>query len=176
METEFEVKILDIDVNKIISKLESLGAKKLKETLQKRYVYDFIPKKEKSWIRLRTNGEKTTLAIKEISSDKIDGTKELEISVDDFEKTNMLLEKLGHKHKLYQENKRISYILKGAEIEIDFWPKIPPYLEIEGKSTQEVEKIIKLLGYEKSQTVSINTLDVYKIYGIDLNLIKELKF
>ena len=41
MDTEFEVKILDIDVENTISKLESLGAKKLKEKDQKRYVYDF---------------------------------------------------------------------------------------------------------------------------------------
>ena len=176
MDTEFEVKILDIDVDNIISKLESLGAKKLKEKDQKRYVYDFSPKKENSWIRLRTDGGKTTLTVKEIENHKINGTKEIEISVDDFEKTNLFLEKLGYSNKGYQENKRVSYILDNVEIEIDFWPKIPPYLEIEGKSIQEVENIIKLMGYEKSQTTSINTTEVYKKYGIDIENIKELKF
>ena len=176
MDTEFEAKILDIDVNTIISKLESLGAKKIKEKEQKRYVYDFSPKKENSWVRLRTDGEKTTLAIKEIENHEIDGTKELEVVVDDFEKTNAILEKLGYNHKGYQENKRISYILDDVEIEIDSWPKIPPYLEVEGKSIQDVEKIVKLLGYEMSQTTSINTTEVYKKYGINIQDIKELKF
>lgn len=176
MKTEFEAKILEIDVDRIISKLKALGAKKVGEKQQRRFVYDFTPKKENSWVRLRTDGQKTTLTIKETQNDNIDGTKELEISVDDFDKTNLLLEKLGFAHKGYQENKRISYVLEGVEIEIDFWPQIPPYLEIEGKSVDEVEKIIKLLGFELSQATSIHTTDVYKKYGIDIDSIKKLKF
>lgn len=176
MQTEFEVKILNIDVNEIKAKLESLGAKFLKEKFQKRYTYDFTPRKEGSWIRLRTDGHKTTLTIKEIHNDQIDGTKELEIIVDDFEKTNLILEKLGYSHKAYQENKRISYVLDGVEIEIDFWPKIPTYLEVEGKSVEDVERVVKLLGFELSQTTSIDTGRVYKQYGIDIDSMKELKF
>ncbi len=176
MKTEFEVKILDIDVDEIVSKLESLGAEKIGEKEQRRFVYDFNPVKENSWVRLRTDSQKTTLTIKEIQNDEIDGTKEIEIEVDDFESTNLLLEKLGYKHKAYQENKRISYILDGVEIEIDFWPLIPPYLEIEGQSVDEVKKMVRKLGYELKQTTSINTKKVYEKYGIDSALIKELKF
>lgn len=176
MKTEFEVKILEIDVDKIISKLASLGAKKIDEKLQKRYVYNIGEKSDNRWIRLRTDGKKTTLTIKEIQNHNIDGTKEIEISVDDFEKTNLLLEKLGFVHKGYQENKRISYVHDGVEIEIDFWPQIPPYLEVEGESATEVENMVKLLGFDLSQTTSINTTDVYNKYGIDINLIRELKF
>ena len=176
MQTECEAKILDIDVNKIVSNLNTLGARKIGEKLQKRYVYDINPNNKNTWIRLRTDGEKTTLTIKEIQNNSIDGIKELEISVDDFEKTNLLLEKLGYVAKVYQENKRISYILEDVDIEIDFWPKIPPYLEIEAESIKEVEKMIEKLGFEKSQSTSITTRDVYKKYGIDLHSIKELKF
>lgn len=176
METEYEVKILEIDVDKIITKLEALGAKKVREKEQRRFVYDFSPIKDNSWIRLRTDGIKTTLTIKEIKTDEIDGTKELEISVDDFDKTTLLLEKLGYVHRSYQENKRISYVLNDVEIEIDFWPQIPPYLEIEGKSIEHVERVVKLLGYNFDHTTSINTTKVYLKYGIDIMSIKELKF
>jgi adenylate cyclase class 2 len=176
IQTEFEAKILEINVDELISKLNALGAKKIGEKMQKRFVYDFNPKKENSWIRLRTNGAKTTLTIKEIQNDNIDGTRELEISVDDFEKANLILEKLGYVTKGYQENKRISYILDDVEIEIDFWPQIPPYIEIQGKSIAEVERIIKQLGFELSQAISINTTEIYKKYGIDIDSIKELKF
>ena len=48
MQTEFEVKILDIDVPKMISKLSVLGAKKIGEKFQKRFVYDLDPPKENS--------------------------------------------------------------------------------------------------------------------------------
>ncbi len=176
MQTEFEVKILDVNVDEIKTKLNSLGAKFIKEKFQRRLTYDFTPIKEGSWVRLRTDGKKTTLCIKEIHNDLIDGTKELEIVVDDFEKTNLILEKLGYSHKAYQENKRISYTLDDVEIEIDFWPKIPPYVEIEGKSVEEVEKMVKKLGFQMSQTTSLNTESIYSIYCIDERKIKELKF
>ena len=44
MNTEYEVRILDIDVKEIKSKLDKL-AKFEWDHIQKRYVYDFIPKK-----------------------------------------------------------------------------------------------------------------------------------
>jgi len=176
METEFEVRILEIKPEKIIKKLEKIGAKKIIERNMKRYVYDFTPKQAGSWIRLRDDGQKITLAIKEITNDNIDGTKELEIKVDDFTKTNELLEKLGYKNKGYQENKRTTYELDGVEIDIDEWPKIPPYMEIEGKTKEEVEKTVKKLGYTMNDTTGINNIKIYKKYGINLDKIKTLKF
>lgn len=176
MKTEIEVKVLEIDVDMVILLLDKLGAERIGEKKQRRFVYDFTPKKENAWVRLRTNGSETTLTIKEIKNEDIDGTKEIEIIVGDFDKTNFLLEKLGYINKSYQENKRISYLLEGVEVEIDFWPRIPPYLEVEGKSVEEVKKIVTLLGFDFSKTTSVNTLGIYKKYGIDIEMIKELKF
>jgi adenylate cyclase, class 2 len=176
MTTEFETKILDIDVEKIMQKLEQLGARRIIERNMKRYVYDFTPKKKHSWIRLRFDGEKTKLAVKEIQNDQIDGTKEIEIEVDDFDKTHLLLHSIGYVHKAYQENKRISYMLDDVEIEIDFWPHIPPYLEIEGKSVKDVEQMVQKLGFEMSQTTTMNTKKVYEKHGIDVFSFNELKF
>jgi adenylate cyclase class 2 len=176
MNTEFELKILEIDIDSIISKLNSLGAKNLGEKNLRRFVYDMIPKKENSWLRLRTDGKKTTLTVKEIINAGIDGTKELEIAVDNFDTTHRLLEKLGFKPKAYQENKRKSFILNNTEIEIDFWPKIPTYLEIEGRSVEEVQKMVIILGFEQFQTTSMSVTEVYKKYGLDIDSFKELKF
>ena len=122
MHTEYEVRILEINQDEIMTKLEKLGAKKEWDLLQRRYVYDFIPKVEGKWIRLRTNGEKTTLTIKNLVSSEIDGTQELEIEVDDFQKCNQILNELGYEAKGYQENRRIQYTLNGVEIDIDSWP------------------------------------------------------
>ncbi|MDD5163119.1 MAG: CYTH domain-containing protein [Candidatus ainarchaeum sp.] len=176
METELEVKILGIDVESVKARLKKIGAKKVLERNMHRFVYDLMPGKTGYWLRLRYNGEKTTLAVKEIQSNKIDGTKETEITVSDFEKTNLLLNKLGFFAKAYQENKRISYKLGKTEIEIDFWPKIPPYLEIEAKSKTEIEKTVKLLGFSRSQATSIGVEEVYKKYGLNIHDFKELKF
>ena len=86
MHTEYEVRVLEIDRERLISRLEELGAEFCWDRIQQRYVYDFIPKIDNKWIRLRTNGDKTTLTIKNLVSSQIDGTQELEIEVDNFER------------------------------------------------------------------------------------------
>lgn len=176
MEIEFETKILDINVESMKKLLKEIGAIFIKEKFQQRYVYDFTPVNPDSWVRLRTDGSKTTLTIKEIHSDHVDGTKELEVVVDNFDVMHALLQKLGYSPRAYQENKRTSYTLHGVDIEIDEWPMIPPYIEIEGKSVEQVETVVNLLVNDMSETTAMNTTKVYAKYGIDLNKQKELRF
>lgn len=178
MNTEYEIRVLEIDQTKIEEKLNQLGAKYVDSFDQKRYVYDLNPKEKGKWIRLRTNGKKTTLTYKDIVSNTIDGTKEIEVTVSDFEKTNALLNKMGFIHKGYQENKRIRYDLNGCEIDLDFWPLIPPYLEIEASSEEEVLQVLKLLELEEEKVTTLNCEDIYlEFYDIDINKkgIKVLK-
>lgn len=179
MNIEYEVRVLEIDVLNFQKKLEELGAVKKWERLQKRYTYDFTPKRDNSWVRLRTNGEETTITIKTVvDKNDLGGTQEHEVVVSDFEKMNDILEMLGYKHRNYQENKRIRYILDEVEIEIDTWPLIPTYAEIEGKNKEVVIAILKKLDYFGSDKVT--TLDVTSIYNdiynIDVLNIKELYF
>ena len=177
MYTEIEERVLEIDVQNIIERLERLNATKVGEWKQKRYVYDFNPKRENEWIRLRDTGKQITLAYKNVEKDSIDGTKELEIQVSNFEETNQLLNVLGYKPKAYQENNRIRYMLNDVEIDIDSWPLIPTYLEIEGKSIEEVKQIEKLLEIDEKKITNLNCQSIYmEIYGIDINQIKELRF
>ncbi len=177
MQTEYEVRILEIDKEDIIKRLEELGATKKGKFEQKRYVYDLRPVEKGKWIRLRTNGIVTTLTYKDIVTNTIDGTKEVEFEVENFNKANEFLEKIGFKNRSYQENTRIQYILNDIEIDIDSWPMIPTYMEIEGKSEEEVIQMQELLNIDKNKLTTLNCDDIYKqIYGIDISAIKELKF
>lgn len=177
MNIEIEERILEIDIDNVIKKLELLNAVKVGQWHQKRYVYDFTPKRENEWIRLRSNGEKTTLTYKNIENNSINGTKELEIEVSDFDKTNELLNVLGYKSKAYQENKRVRYILNDVEIDIDSWPLIPAYMELEGNSIEAIKKVEELLEVNTSKVTTLNCQDIYKqIYSIDIDKISELKF
>lgn len=177
MKTEYEIRILEIDKEKMIKKLEELGAKRKGEFNQKRYVYDLKPADENKWIRLRTNGKDTTLTYKSVEEDTLDGTKEIEIKVDNFNLANEFLNKLGFIARNYQENNRIQYVLDDVEIDIDTWPKIPTYLEIEGKNEKQVNNMIKKLNLENSKITFLNCNSIYKeIYGIDILKIKELRF
>ena len=175
MHTEFEVRILEIDSEKVIEKLKSLNAVFEWDRIQKRFVYDFIPKQDNKWIRLRTNGDKTTLTIKNLVSSEIDGTQELEIVVSDFDRTNLILKELGYVARGYQENRRIQYDLNGVEIDIDSWPMIPTYLEIEGPSEDAVYNAVSALGFSKEDCTTRDVDGIYKDYGYNVLEISELK-
>ena len=177
MHIECEARALEIDKEEIERKLVSLGAKKIADFDYKRRVYDVIPKTEGKWIRLRTDGNKTTLAVKQINKETIDGTEETEVEVSDFEETNKILNSLGFFEKGYQENKRTRYVLNGIELDIDTWPYIPTYLEIEGKDSKDVEKMIELLEIDKSKVTTLGVLAIFEqVYKIDAGKIPVSKF
>ena len=176
MKTEYEVRVLEIDHDEMVKKLESLGAELQFDTLQQRYVYDFNPVIDSKWIRLRTNGIKTTLTIKDLNAKTIDGTKEIEIEVDDFDKTNQILEELGYKNRGFQQNKRTQYILDGVEIDLDRWPLIPEYLEIEGESEQAIYDCLDKLGISKDKIVTLDVSSIYTHYGYDGDALTNLNF
>ena len=117
-----------------------------------------------------------TLTVKEIEHDGIDGTTETEVVVGDFETANELLRRMGFEAKSYQENRRESFELAGARLEIDRWPLIPPYLEIEGDSQQHVVEVAGMLGIPEDRLTGENTVKVYARYGIDLGSIRDLRF
>lgn len=175
MKTEYEIRVLEIDHDTIIKKLEELGAKKVFEALQERIVYDFTPVNPNSWIRLRTNGIKTTLTIKELKSKTIDGTIETEIEVSSFKTTDELMNKLGYKARTYQQNYRVQYNLNGVEIDLDRWPLIPEYMEIEGSSIEEVNKVLDMLDVDKNKVTELDVASIYEHYGYEkINSRKEL--
>jgi len=174
---EYELRVLEINKDEIINKLNELNATLVEDSFQRRYVYDFNPINPNKWIRLRTNGTTTTLTIKDVTEKSVDGTKELEIVVDDFDKTNDILHELGYNPKGLQENKRIKYDLNGVEVDIDTWPLIPTYLEVEGKNEEEVYKTLELLGIDKDKSTALDVQSIYKdVYNIDIIKNPNLSF
>ncbi len=162
-----EEKIDNIDV----SKLEDRKMLKIIEDTGNRFF---------KWIRLRQDGEIVEITIKYIYSNKanynIDEVKEIEIKTDNFEMANKLIEEMGYYRKKLAEKKRDSYSYQGMDIEIDEWPLLEPYIEIEGPSAEEIYELSKLLGYSKEQTRVMNTEDVYLEKGIDLSKYEEMTF
>lgn len=176
MKTEYEVRFLEIDKDKILKRLKELGAKEIGNWLQVRKTYDLIQPQKNSWLRLRTNGKTTTLTVKEINSDKIDGTNETEVIVDDFNEMDKILTKIGLKARNYQENYRQQFQYKNSEIDIDSWPLIPTYLEIEGKNEEIIKEICSDLELDYKKSITMDVTDIYKkVYNIDILKIKTLK-
>ena len=162
-----EEKIDNIDV----SKLEDRKMLKIIEDTGNRFF---------KWIRLRQDGEIVEITIKYIYSNKanynIDEVKEIEIKTDNFEMANKLIEEMGYYRKKLAEKKRDSYSYQGMDIEIDEWPLLEPYIEIEGNNIDKIYELANLLGYSKEQTRVMNTEDVYLEKGIDLSKYEEMTF
>lgn len=174
MKSEIEARLLECDTEKILAKLKQNNATFVGDWLQLRYCYDFNPVKKNSWIRLRTNGVETTLTIKEIQSNKIDGTKESEIAVSDFFMTDEILNKLGYKARSKQENRRIRFILDNVEIDIDFWPMIPAYVEFEANSENEIKAVCEKLDIDFESLSTLDVQSIYANYGLNINSLPEI--
>ena len=176
MNSEYEVRVLDIDVDDFIKQIVKLWAIYINKYEQKRYIYDFNPKIDNKWIRLRTDGFKTTLAIKKYKSAEIGGTKEIEIEVSDIEKTDEILNQLGYFKRSVQENKRIRYMLNNVEIDIDTWPHLRAYVEFEGKSKKSVLDLLKLLEIDENRITTMDAQDIYLANGFTLEDLNNLRF
>lgn len=170
------------DIIKTNTFSELLEKENLIEILNKKDLINFLEKfhnNSKKWIRLRKTNKKTTLTVKHILPDNgtnIQQMMETEMEVPSIKEANDFLRALGYSHKCYQEKKRISYILNNHEIDIDTWPGLPTYIEIEGESEEDLNSILNLLGYSMKDTVSCTVDEIYKRFGKDILNIRELKF
>jgi len=174
---EIEVKFLNINVADLVTKLESLGAQKVGDFNYRRQVMDFpgfTLDKKGAWLRIRDEGEKIIVAYKQRQgweeagvSGKDTGMKEIELEVNSFEQAINMFTELGMVNKHYVENKRNRYVLSGVEFDIDYWPMLEPYLEIEAKSKEEIDKAIELLGYNKDEAKVFSTAQIYELNGIN---------
>ncbi len=135
---------------------------------------DFRLDKQAAWIRLRDEGERVTLSFKQRLWVKADdqlggdaGMYEREVTVSDFDATKDICLKAGMVEKLYQENKRTRYVIDGIEFDIDTWPLIPTYLEIEGKTWEEVYAAGERLGFNRADAKIFSANQIYRLNGLD---------
>lgn len=177
MDIEWEAKFPKINKNKLRKKLRELKAKLVKaEFLQRRAVF-FLPKGheiEDGWLRVRNEGDKITMTLKVVSGGKIADQKETTLIVNDFEKARLLLKSIGCIEKSYQENKRELWILDDVEVTIDEWPFLEPFVELEGKSEEEVKRMSQKLGFDWKDAIFGPThLLTSKKYGIPENILND---
>lgn len=163
MQIEIEAKFLDIDKDKIRKLLNDNGAILVhKECLMRRKNFDYPDgrlEKIGGWIRVRDEGDRVTLAYKQLVDRTIEGTREISLIVEDFDKISNLLLAIGLDNKSYQETKRERWELDGVEVTIDTWPWIPTFVELEGDSKEKLKSVaeILLLDWSKSMHGSVET-------------------
>lgn len=148
---EIECRFLEIDKNSLVNKLKALGAKDCGEVMmEETIIYDpeFKWRDEQRFLRLRKQGDKIKLTYKEHQQHTVDGTYEIELTIDDYKKAELLFEKIGLVAYRHQQKYRHTFVLDGVIFDIDTWPKIPSYVEIEGESEESLKKAAEAVGYD----------------------------
>jgi len=180
MEIEFEAKYPKINKDEIRNKLKEIGAKRVfSERKFVRLTFDNPKlKKNNSWVRLRNEGSKITMTFKTVDDDKsISGMREVGFEIDDINSAKILLEQIGLKQKGYEENLREEWKLDDVIFEIDTWPKIDPYLEIEAPSEKKVKEYFKKLDLDYKKAVFGSVDILYRdLYGIEILGLDKLTF
>jgi adenylate cyclase, class 2 len=165
MQTEYEARFLAIDVDAVKAKLISRSATcVMPRTLMRRIVFknDDIEQRG-GWLRLRDEGRRVTLTYKQVTAEvsAIDTTLEAEIQVNDFATTKALLEAMGFHALRYQENYREEWKLGEVAFDLDTWPGLPTFLEVEGPGEGAVKASADALGLDFAKASYGSVDEVY---------------
>lgn len=119
------------------------------------------------WVRVRDEGDKVTASVKgHDGSTNIAAQTEVSITVDSYDKALAFAESLGCVKKSYQENYRETWDVDGAEVVIDEWPYMEPYVEIEADSEEHVRAVSEKLGFVYADALFENVITLYhRKYG-----------
>ena len=178
---EIEVRFLEIDKEALIQKLKNLGAIDLEEDLLTETIFydkqgEWLKDKQK-FIRIRSNKSGSLLTYKHHFQRSSTGTKEIELNISDPLKATDFLSELGYPPFRQQEKKRHSFLLNNCVVDIDTWPKIPTYLEIEGQSEEALKQTATMMGLDWSDAVFLDAGAVIaEIYKIPVHTLKYFTF
>jgi len=183
---EKEIKILEIDIKKLQNRLEDLWAIKTFEWYIHDIYYDFPSvqwdkmENNKRLFRVRKKGDIHMYTIKRKRNKKSEwGEKWVKIAdegereITDVESFTKVLEKYWMKETREKKKFRISYTLDNCEFDIDdyFYKDnknlIPPLLEIEAHTRDEIYHFIKELGLQDNRQEKWWSRKLFEHYGVE---------
>jgi predicted adenylyl cyclase CyaB len=154
---EIEVKFRFDDHAEILKRLESIGARKVDEGLEKNILFDRDGEivKAGKLLRLRLYDGKASLTFKKRGppSERFIVREEVILELDDFGTGKMLLEALGFRPFRTYEKKRQTWEHDGVGILVDTMPHLGKFIEIEG-SKQKIIGTASKLGLDMKDAIS----------------------
>ncbi|HLC44859.1 MAG: hypothetical protein A2722_03590 [Candidatus Doudnabacteria bacterium RIFCSPHIGHO2_01_FULL_50_11] len=153
---EIEVKFLEIDKEAMRARLRALGAADRGEELISEIIF-YDPDRrwitENKFVRIRQAARGARLTYKESDEESVDGTIEIELSIESLNKGKKFLQAVGLVASREQEKRRHSFVLDQVMIDIDTWPQVPTYIELEGESEAALKAVAEKLGLDWSKKV-----------------------
>ena len=177
---ETEVRFLEINKDSLVKNLKALGAADKGESmLEEVIIYDKDLKwlDERRFIRLRKSGDSTTLTFKHHTAMDKGEAVEIELEISDLEAAVSLFEAVGFVAYRRQQKKRHTLELDGVTFDIDTWPRIPTYIELEGESLEALKKAAKTIGLDWSRAVFKDARSVIEeVYHIPVSKMRWFTF
>lgn len=170
MKREVEVKVLNIDPVKLRRSLRKFGAVRVFPPTVFREIYWESPSEERKYssFRLRSEGKKTFLTLKMKKEDQhFEIRDEFEVEVGSFSMTVKILELAGFKIFREREKRREEYRIGAIKIEIDEYPKMKPYMEIEACTKKDILALLKQLGFPLKHTTNRTATEIIRDAGLD---------
>jgi adenylate cyclase, class 2 len=169
---ETEVKILEVNRQKIEEKLTPLNAKKIFDGNIQTLFLDFKDAaivKQGNLLRLRKNTQKTELTYKNVKHmQTVKIAEEYSVEVSDLETMLRILQNLGLNVTGCMEKHRLSYKLENAQFDIDQYTGdyafIPEFLEIEAENISQIYKYAEVLGFKPKDCLPWSTEEVIQHY------------
>lgn len=174
MAQEIETKVLDIDVSTVADSMDKLGARLIQRV---RFTVDwyslpYTTDGNHPWfLRVRsTSDDKHEITWK--GSSKVLGAarshEEINLGISDPGKAGVFFEAIGLVKYAHQEKDRISWEYKDWKFDLDTYPDMPSYLEIEGSNEAHIQEALKMLSLTNYKTSSEGELKVVQgIYGLN---------
>lgn len=178
IQPEIEATFININKDQLRAQLKELGAKLLQpETLMRRTIFNID---DHSFVRVRDEGNRITMSYKRLDKLSLSGMKEICLDVNDYDDAINFVKVCGLSPKAVQETLREEWELDGVELDIDTWPWLPTFVEIEGPSEAAVKTVVEKLGLKMADALYGSVDEVYKIYydvtNQDINYCPEIKF
>ncbi len=178
LKPEIEATFINIDKDQLRAQLKGLCAKLLQpELLMRRTIFDID---DYSFVRVRDEGNRITMSYKHLDAVSLSGMKEICLNVNNYDEAIAFVKACGLKIKAVQETLREEWELDGVELDIDTWPWLPPYVEIEGPNEAAVKSVAAKLDFDMADALYGSVDEVYKIYydvtRNDINYCPEIKF
>ncbi|MDP2933484.1 MAG: class IV adenylate cyclase [bacterium] len=179
MQREIETRYLDIDKEELVKKLVLLGAvdkgeEKLEEIIFHAADRSWVGKSK--FVRLRKIKDKVQLTYKTNPKQAVDSALEVELEESDMDKCSEFLQQVGLKAMRQAEKYRHTFKFGDVAIDIDTWPKIPVYAEIEGPTVESLKNACYQLGFDWEKRFDGDAREVFKHYGHNLDNITMVTF
>lgn len=165
MKTEIEAKFLALDHELIRRELKDAGAVcEQPMRLMRRVTFDSPAMKQKGgWIRVRDEGHRVTMTYKQVDKLEVDGVQEIEVTVSDFDSMVAIMRESGLGGNSFQESRRETWRLDDAEIELDEWPWLQPFIELEGASEDALRGVASKLGLKWEDAKFGDVMVAYRV-------------